>query len=118
MLILFEIHGHNFTGHPKQGIIKKRTKNRMNEYWIVTENKSGKVICHCGDINDAIMMVSLDSSNRSYKRNRFLSDHVIDVESTTNKQLPGQQGLPAGKVEQINPHRERLPEGNQEPVIV
>ncbi len=24
----------------------------MNEYWIVTENKTGRVIAHCGDIND------------------------------------------------------------------
>jgi hypothetical protein len=45
-------------------------------------------------------------------------DQVINVTSTTDKQLPGQQGLPAGKVEQLNPHRERLPEGQQEPVVV
>ena len=60
----------------------------MNEYWIVTENKTGRVIAHCGDINDAIMMVELDSNNRSYSRHRFLLDQVIDVSSTTDKQLP------------------------------
>jgi hypothetical protein len=90
----------------------------MNEYWIVTQNRTGKVIAHCGDINDAIMMVGFDSQNRSYSRHRFLMDQVIDVKSTTDKQLPGQQGLPAGGVEQLNSYREKLPEGQQEPVIV
>lgn len=90
----------------------------MNEYWIVTDNKIGRVIAQCGDINDAIMMVSFDSTNRSYSRHRFLMDQVIDVSSTTDKQLPGQQGLPVGKVKQLNPHRERLPEGQQEPIRV
>jgi hypothetical protein len=44
-------------------------------------------------------------------------DQVINVTSTTDKQLPGQLGLPAGQVEQLNPHWERLPEGQQKPVI-
>lgn len=83
----------------------------MNEYWIVTDSRTGKVLVHCGDINDAIMMVSFDPHYRSYSRHRFLMDQVVNVTSTTDKQLPGQQGLPAGRVEQLNPHRERLPEG-------
>jgi hypothetical protein len=90
----------------------------MNEYWIVIENRTGKVISHCGDINDAIMMVSFDPSNRSYSRHRFLSDQVIDITSTTDKQLPGQVGLPQGKVEQLNSYKEKLPEGEGIPVIV
>ena len=90
----------------------------MNEYWTVTENKTGRVICHCGDINDAMMMVAFDPENRSYSRHRFLMDQVIDVLSTTDKQLPGQQGLPAGKVEQLSPHREKLPEGQGEPIVI
>ena len=90
----------------------------MNEYWIVTENRTGRVIAHCGDINDAIMMVSFDSQNRSYSRHRFLMDQVIDITSTTDKQLPGQIGLPSGKVEQLNPERIRLNEGQGQPVIV
>ena len=60
----------------------------MNEYWIVTENKTGRVISHCGDINDAIMMVSFDPQNRSYNRHRFIMDQVIDITSTSQKQLP------------------------------
>ena len=69
----------------------------MNEYWIVTERRTGRVIAHCGDINDAIMLVSFNPDNRTYKRNRVLLDQVIDVTSTTDKQLPGQIGLPAAQ---------------------
>jgi hypothetical protein len=90
----------------------------MNEYWIVKDRRSGRVICQCGDINDAIMMVGLDPNHRTYSRHRFINDQVIDITSTTDKQLPGQQGLPAGRVEQLNLYREKLPEGQQEPVIV
>jgi hypothetical protein len=93
----------------------------MNEYWIVTENKTGRIIAHCGDINDAIMMVAFDSANRSYSRQRFILDQVITVTSTTDKQLPGQIGLPAAK-EQLPPielqQQVWLPEDRKEPVIV
>jgi hypothetical protein len=90
----------------------------MNEYWIVTNNRTGKVICHCADINDAIMMVSFDPSNRSYSRHRFIMDQVIDVKSTTDKQLPGQIGLPEGQVSQLNSYKEKLPEAEGQPVLV
>jgi hypothetical protein len=93
----------------------------MNEYWIVTENKTGRIIAHCGDINDAIMMVAFDSANRSYSRQRFILDQVITVTSTTDKQLPGQIGLPAAK-EQLPPielqQQVWLPEDQEEPVKV
>jgi len=83
----------------------------MNEYWIVTDNKTGRVIAHCGDINDAIMMVGFDSHNRSYSRHRFIVDQVIDITSTTDKQLSGQIGLPASQDFYIS-------EGEGQPVIV
>jgi hypothetical protein len=93
----------------------------MNEYWIVTENKAGRIIAHCGDINDAIMMVAFDSENRSYSRQRFILDQVITVTSTTDKQLPGQIGLPSAK-EQLPPielqQQVWLPEDQKEPVKV
>jgi hypothetical protein len=90
----------------------------MNEYWVVKNKKTGKVISHCGDINDAIMMVSFDPHNRSYSRHRFIMDQVIDISSTTDKQLPGNIGLPSGQVNQINPEIIRLNEGQGEPIIV
>jgi hypothetical protein len=45
-------------------------------------------------------------------------DQVIDITSTTDKQLPGQQGLPSGNVNKINPEIIRLNEGEGQPVIV
>jgi hypothetical protein len=45
-------------------------------------------------------------------------DQVITVTSTTDKQLPGQLGLPSGKVNTLEPHKIRLPEGQQQPVKV
>jgi hypothetical protein len=86
----------------------------MNEYWIVTENKTGRTICHCADINDAMMMVGFDPHHRSYSLHRFIMDQVITVTSTTDKQLPGQIGLPASK-EKLSPielqQQVWLPEG-------
>jgi hypothetical protein len=76
------------------------------------------VISHCGDINDALMMVNFDPHNRSYSRHRFLMDQVIDISSTTDKQLPGQIGLPAGQTPVLNSYKEKLPEGHGEPVII
>ena len=93
----------------------------MNEYWVVTENKTGRIIAHCGEINDAIMMVAFDSQNRTYSRHRFLMDQVITVTSTTDKQLPGQIGLPAAQEELPFVELQQqiwLPEGQQEPVRV
>jgi hypothetical protein len=90
----------------------------MNEYWIVTERLTGRVIAHCGDINDAMMLVSFDSNNRTYSRHRVLMDQVIDVTSTTDKQLPGQIGLPSGEVNSLKSHKIRLPENQQEPVTI
>jgi hypothetical protein len=90
----------------------------MNEYWIVKNNRTGRVICQCADINDAIMMVNFDPHYRSYSRHRSLLDYIVDVTSTTDKQLPGQVGLPAGKVNQLNSHKIKLSEGQQKPVII
>jgi hypothetical protein len=90
----------------------------MNEYWIVTDRKTGRIIANCGDINDAIMMVEFEPNNRSYSRHRFIMDQVIDITSTTDKQLPGQHGLPAGNIDLINPVIVRLNKSEGEPVII
>ena len=90
----------------------------MNEYWIVKDRRSGRVICQCGDINDAIMMVGLDPNHRTYSRHRFIIDQVIDITSTTDKQLPGQIGLPSGKVDSLNFYQEKLQEADGIPVVV
>ena len=68
----------------------------MYDYWIVTETRTGKVIAHCGDEIDALMLVGFDKDKRSYRKQKFILDQVITVASTTDKQLPGQVGLPPG----------------------
>ncbi len=89
----------------------------MFEYWIVKDNKTGRVIAHCGDLNDAMMLVSFDPSNRSYSRNRVLLDQIIDVTSTTDKQLSGQIGLPDSSQKNLGEFVNKLPEGTAIPVI-
>ena len=70
----------------------------MNEYWEVVSHWTGKVIAQCGDESDARMLCELRPKERIYRKARFIVDQVIDVTSTTDKQLPGQQGLPAAKI--------------------
>lgn len=88
----------------------------MEEYWIVIESRTGRKICHCSDLNDAIMMVSFDQSNRTYRRHRCIMDQVIDITSTVDKQLPGQLGLPFDDIPTINPSQNRLPENQEKPL--
>jgi DNA-binding beta-propeller fold protein YncE len=68
----------------------------MHDYWVVTNTRTGKIIAHCGAENDALMLVSLDKDTRSYHKQKFILDQVITVASSTDKQLPGQIGLPPG----------------------
>lgn len=68
----------------------------MNDYWVVTDKRTGRVICHCGEEQDAIRMILFDH-NRVYRKQKFLMDQVINVSSSGIKELPGQQGLPEAK---------------------
>jgi hypothetical protein len=70
----------------------------MHEYWEVVLYWSGKVIAHCGDERDAKMLCELSPKERIYRKVSLIGDQVIDVTSITDKQLPGQQGLPAAKI--------------------
>jgi hypothetical protein len=45
-------------------------------------------------------------------------DQVIDITSTTDKQLPGQNGLPARQIPALYFHKDKLSEGYGKPVIV
>jgi hypothetical protein len=66
------------------------------ESWSVIESKTGRVICQCSDETDAMMLVSFDPNNRTYSKQKYILDQVIDITSHTDKQLPGQIGLPPG----------------------
>lgn len=70
--------------------------NQMNEYWIVIDKRTGRTICHCGEERDAIQMLLFDC-NRIYKKQKFISEQVINISSSRIKELPGQLGLPESK---------------------
>lgn len=90
----------------------------MNEYWVVIDKSTGRVICHCAEEVDAIMMISFNSEKRIYRKQKFIMDQIIDISSTTNKQLPGQLGLPQGKIQALNTHTEKLPQSEGIPFSV
>jgi hypothetical protein len=56
--------------------------NRYNteDYFSVIETKTGRKIADCGEETDALLMISFDSANRTYTRNKFLMGQVIDIE--------------------------------------
>lgn len=90
----------------------------MNDYWVVTEKSTGRVICHCAEERDAVMMVSFNPQNRIYRKQKFITDQVIDISSTTDKQLPGQLGLPQGNIPRLNTYKEKLPQGEGIPFFI
>ena len=70
----------------------------MFDYWVVVGYSTGKVIAHCGDESDARMLCELRPTERTYRKQKFIMDQVITISATTDKQLPGQQGLPPAKI--------------------
>lgn len=93
----------------------------MYDYYSVINLNTGEKVLDCGQLEDAQMIVSLNPANRGYRKNRFILDQVIDITSTTDKQLPGQVGLPSAK-EQLPPielqQKVWLPESKEKPVIL
>lgn len=94
----------------------------MKDYWIVIEKTTGRVIAHCGEEIDAMLMVSFDNHNRIYRKQKFIMDQVITISSSGIKELPGQQGLPEAKIN-LPEEKEvtwypKLPEGTQPPVKI
>ena len=90
----------------------------MNEYWEVVSHWTGKVIVQCGQESDARMLCELSPKERIYRRAKFLVDQVIDVTSTTDKQLPGQQGLPAVKIRREDSQQQIQLRGSDAEVFV
>ena len=91
----------------------------MHENYSVIDLNTGKKIAECATLEDAKMMVSFSPANRAYRKNRFIMDQVIDITSTTDKQLPGQQGLPACPHDSLSEFEEMilLPEAEGIPFI-
>ena len=90
----------------------------MYDYWVVTDTRTGRVIAHCGLEEDAIMLVGFDKDKRTYRKQKLMMDQVITVSSTTDKQLPGQIGLPPGTYKIEDRKIYSIEEGTSMPVTI
>ena len=89
----------------------------QQEYWTVY-TPDGRKYADCGCERDAIRLVEM-VPGRTYRKTKYLQDQVIDVVATTDKELPGQQGLPPAKIKikgQELDAQQKLPESEYEPI--
>lgn len=100
-------------------------KYNSEDYFSVIEIKTGRKIVDCGDEMDALAMVSLDPQNRTITRNKFMMGQVVDVQMPkalpTNEIVVNMDGGVGGSWEVREPEKLpqiKLPEGQQEPVVV
>ena len=84
-------------------------------YYVVVDVNTGRNVCQCALLEDAQMMVALNSANRAYRRVTPLNDQVIDITSTTDKALPGQLSLPLGTYKMEGQKIYKLQENQQIP---
>jgi hypothetical protein len=99
-------------------------KYNSEDYFSVRERRTGRKICDCGDFEDALMLVSLDTQNRTITTNKFLMGQVVDIvipkALPTNEiaidPKPYQDHQDAWMVEKINQLPQiKLPDRQQEP---
>jgi hypothetical protein len=100
-------------------------KYNSEDYFTVRERRTHKKICDCGSFEDAKMMMHLDGPNREIVKNKTLMSPVIDVEIPkalpTNEIVVNMDGGVGGSWEVREPEKLpqiKLPEGQQEPVVV
>ena len=97
-------------------------KYQSEDYFSVIDKRTGKKLLDCGDETDALAMVSMDPQNRTYTRNKFLMGQVVDVVMPkvlpTNEIVVNMDGGVGGSWEVRDLPQIKLPEGQQEPVIV
>jgi len=102
-------------------------KYNSEDYFSVIEIKTGRKIVDCGDEMDALAMVAFDPQNRTITRNKFMMGQVVDIEMPkalpTNEIAidtePYKRHQEEWMVDKINQLPQiKLPEGQQEPVIV
>jgi hypothetical protein len=99
------------------------------DYYSVINKNTGIKIADCAQQEDALLMVSFDPQNRIITTNKFLMGQVIDV--TMPKELPTSEivvNMDGGvggswRVETTTGNgpglpQIKLPEGQQEPVII
>ncbi len=100
-------------------------KKYNEEYFSVLDKRTGKKLLDCGSEEDALQMVSMDPQNRTYTKNKFLMGQVVDIEMPkalpTNEIVVNMDGGVGGSWEVREPEKLpqiKLPEGQQEPVVV
>ena len=100
-------------------------KKYNEEHFTVRERRTHRKICDCGNFEDARMMMHLDGPNREIVKNKPLMSPVIDIEMPkalpTNEIVVNMDGGVGGSWEVKEPEKLpqiKLPEGQQEPVIV
>ena len=105
-------------------------KKYNEEYFSVIDRRTGRKIVDCAEYSDAMMMFDIDPHNRQITKNKFLMDQVVDV--VMPKALPtseivvnmdGAVGDGSWRVETTTGNgpglpQIKLPEGQQEPVII
>ena len=102
-------------------------KYNSEDYFSVIDKRTGRKIVDCGEELDALVMVSFDPQNRTITRNKFMMGQVVDIEMPkalpTNEIVintePYKQHQEDWMVEKLNQLPQiKLPEGQQQPVIV
>ena len=97
-------------------------KKYNEEYFSVLDKKTGKKLLDCGAEEDALAMVAMDPQNRTYTKNKFLMGQVVDIEMPkalpTNEIVVNMDGGVGGSWEVKELPQIKLPEGQQEPVVV
>jgi hypothetical protein len=99
------------------------------DYYSVINKNTGVKIADCGEKEDALMLVSFDPQNRVITRNKFLMGQVVDVVMPkalpTSEIVVNMDGGVGGswRVETTTGNgpglpQIKLPEGQQEPVII
>jgi hypothetical protein len=99
------------------------------DYYSVINKNTGVKIADCGEKEDALMLVSFDPQNRVITTNKFLMGQVVDVVMPkalpTSEIVVNMDGGVGGswRVETTTGNgpglpQIKLPEGQQEPVII
>ena len=70
----------------------------------------GRVICHCGCVEDAHNLVGM-VPGRSYRKMLRIAPEIIDVCAIIDKELPGNLGLPGRGMPIEGGAEGMLPEG-------
>ena len=92
------------------------------DYYSVINKNTGKKIADCGEEADALMLVSFDPQNRTITTNKFLMGQVVDI--VMPKALPTSEivvNMDGGSWRVEEPEKLpqiKLPEGQQEPVVI